>query len=78
MPESAATSLLDRISNQDVMVETKKLLLEAEILIDVPKDIVEDEERLDDVTQGLGKALTKGLYDQGIDFQVSRLSFRLK
>ncbi|AIC14352.1 hypothetical protein [Nitrososphaera viennensis] len=60
------------------MVETKKLLLEAEILIDVPKDIVEDEERLDDVTQGLGKALTKGLYDQGIDFQVSRLSFRLK
>ena len=42
------------------MVETKKLLLEAEILIDVPTDIVEDEERLDDVTKGLSKALTRG------------------
>ncbi|MEO9363590.1 MAG: hypothetical protein ABI348_06780 [Nitrososphaera sp.] len=60
------------------MVETKKLLLEAEILIDVPADIVEDEERLDDVTKGLSKALTKGLYDQGIEFQVNRMSFRLK
>ncbi|HEX6561745.1 MAG TPA: hypothetical protein VF016_06930 [Nitrososphaera sp.] len=60
------------------MVETKKLLLEAEILIDVPTDIVEDEERLDDVTKGLSKALTKGFYEQGIDFQVSRVSFRLK
>lgn len=60
------------------MVETKKLLLEAEILIDVPADIIEDEERLDDVTRGLTKALTRGLYYQGIDFEVSRISFKLR
>ncbi|HVX03311.1 MAG TPA: hypothetical protein VHA09_09170 [Nitrososphaera sp.] len=60
------------------MVETKKLLLEAEILIDVPSDIVEDEERMNDVTRGLSKALTRGFYEQGIEFEVGRISFKLR
>ena len=60
------------------MVQTKKLLVQAEILIDVPKDIVQDEDRLEEVTEGLRKALTKGLYDQGVEFEVKRLSFKIK
>jgi len=60
------------------MVELKKLVLEAEILIEVPKDIVENAERLEDVKKGLAKALTRGLYDQGIDFHVNQIKFRLQ
>jgi hypothetical protein len=60
------------------MVETKKLLVESEIAIDVPIDIASDSDRMDDIIEGLRRALTKGLYEQGVDFEVRRVSFRLE
>jgi hypothetical protein len=60
------------------MVETKALVLEAEIVIHVPLDIVQNKHRLEDVKEGLSKAMTKGLYEEGVDFEVKRISFRVK
>ncbi|MEW6604751.1 MAG: hypothetical protein AB1351_08700 [Thermoproteota archaeon] len=36
------------------MVQTKRMVLEIEIEIDVPMDIVEDEARIEAVEEGLG------------------------
>ena len=60
------------------MVKTRKLILQAEISIDVPMDIIQDEGRLDEITDGLRKAMTKGFYEQGVEFEVKRVSFKVK
>jgi hypothetical protein len=60
------------------MVETRALVLEAEIVIHIPLDIMQNKQRLDDVKEGLGKAMTKGLYEEGVDFEVKKLSFKVK
>lgn len=60
------------------MVKTKKLILQAEISIDVPMDIIEDEGRLDEIKEGLRKAMTKGFYEQGVEFEVKKVSFKVK
>ena len=60
------------------MVKTRKLILQAEISIDVPMDIIEDEDRLDEITDGLRKAMTKGFYEQGVEFEVIKTSFKVK
>ncbi len=60
------------------MVKTGKLILQAEISIDVPMDIIEDEDRLDEITDGLRKAMTKGFYEQGVEFEVMKTSFKVK
>lgn len=60
------------------MVETRALVLEAEIVIHIPLDIMQNKQRLDDVKEGLGKAMAKGLYEEGVDFEVKKLSFKVK
>lgn len=60
------------------MVKTRKLILQAEISIDVPMDIIEDEDRLDEITDGLRKTMTKGFYEQGVEFEVIKTSFKVK
>ena len=60
------------------MAKTRKLILQAEISIDVPMDIIQDEGRLDEITDGLRKAMTKGFYEQGVEFEVKRVSFKVK
>lgn len=59
------------------MVEVRKLHLQTEIEIDLPLDIVQDEKRLKEVENGLAKAITKGLYEQGVDFKVKKVNFKL-
>jgi len=46
------------------MVQTKKMVLEVVIEIDVPVDIVQDRRRIKAVEDGLGRSISKGLYDQ--------------
>lgn len=60
------------------MVETKKMILEIEIVIDVPVDIVQDNHRIKAVEDGLGRSISKGLYDQGVSFQIKRIESRIK
>lgn len=60
------------------MVETKKMLLEVEIEIDVPVDIVQDSRRIKAVEDGLGRSISKGLYDQGVSFNIKNISSKIK
>ena len=60
------------------MVETKKMLLEVEIEIDVPVDIVQDSSRIKAVEDGLGRSISKGLYDQGVSFHIKKISSKIK
>ena len=60
------------------MVETKKMILEVEIEIDVPVDIVQDKHRTKAVEDGLGRSISKGLYDQGVSFQIKKISSKIK
>ena len=56
------------------MVQTKKMKLEVEIEIDVPIDIVQDKHRIKAVEEGLGRSISKGLYDQGVSFKIKKIS----
>ncbi len=60
------------------MVETRKMVLELEIEIDVPIDIVRDSSRMKAVEDGLGRSVTKGLYDQGVSFQIKKISTKMR
>ena len=60
------------------MVETKKMIMEIEIEIDVPTDIVQDSHRIKAVEDGLGRSISKGLYDQGVSFQIKKISSKIK
>jgi hypothetical protein len=60
------------------MVETKKMILEVEIEIDVPVDIVQDKQRIKAVEDGLGRSISKGLYDQGVSFQIKKIGSKIK
>jgi Zn/Cd-binding protein ZinT len=51
------------------MVETKSL-------VHVPVDIVKNKQRFEDVKEGLRKAMTKGFYDRGLDFEVEKLNLK--
>jgi hypothetical protein len=60
------------------MVQTRKMVLEVEIEIDVPVDIVQDKGRIKAVEDGLGRSISKGLYDQGVSFQIKKIGSRIK
>ncbi|HKZ62410.1 MAG TPA: hypothetical protein VJZ68_08370 [Nitrososphaera sp.] len=60
------------------MVQTKKMVIEVEIEIDVPMDIVQDKGRIKAVEEGIGRSISKGLYDQGVSFQINRIGYKIK
>ena len=60
------------------MVETKSLILEAEIIVQVPIDIIQNKQRLEDVKEGVRKSMIKGLYEEGLDFEVRKLHLKIK
>lgn len=55
------------------MVQTKKLKMQVEIEIDVPLDIVQDKSRVRAVEEGIGRSISKGLYDQGVSFRIAKI-----
>ena len=60
------------------MVQTKKMVLVIEIEIDVPVDIVQDKVRIQAVEDGLGQIISKGLYDQGVSFQIVKMGSKIR
>lgn len=60
------------------MVKTKKMVLEVEIEIDVPEDIVQDRSRMKAVKDGLSRSISKGLYDQGVSFQIKKIGSKIR
>jgi hypothetical protein len=59
------------------MVEIRKMRLDVQIEIDVPIDIVQDKRRIKAVEEGLARSVTKGLYDQGVSFRISKVSSKI-
>jgi hypothetical protein len=56
------------------MVDSKKLKLEVEIEVNVPLDIIEDKNRIKAVEDGLGRSISKGLYEQGVSFDIKKIT----
>ena len=60
------------------MVDSKRLKLEVEIEVNVPLDIIEDKNRIKAVEDGLGRSISKGLYEQGVSFKLKKISSKLE
>jgi hypothetical protein len=60
------------------MVKTKKMILEVQIEIDIPIDIVQDNHRIKAVEDGLSHSISKGLYDQGVSFEIRNCTFKIE
>ena len=60
------------------MVKTKKMILEVQIEIDIPDDIIQDNHRIKAVEDGLSRSISKGLYDQRVSFEIKNCSTRIK
>jgi hypothetical protein len=60
------------------MVKTKKMILELQIEIVIPDDIIQDSQRIKAVEDGLSRSISKGLYDQGVSFEIRNCSSRIK
>ena len=60
------------------MVKTKKMILEVQIEIDIPIDIVQDSQRIKAVEDGLSRNISKGLYDQGVSFEIKKCSSEIR
>jgi hypothetical protein len=57
------------------LVKSGELLLKMEIKIEIPEDILSDKDRLKAVEQGIVKAVSKGLYEEGLAFTIVKASF---
>jgi hypothetical protein len=57
------------------MVNAKKVKVSLELEIDIPEDIIKDKSRYDNVKEGIVKSISKGLYEQGIDFRIKNSNF---
>ena len=60
------------------MVQTKKVTLSMDIEIDIPKDIVLDKKRLKKVQEGILKVISKGPYEEGLLFKITRAQFEIE
>jgi hypothetical protein len=60
------------------MVDSKRLKLEVEIEVNVPLDIIEDKNRIKAVEDGLGRSISKGLYEQGVSFNIKKITSRVE
>jgi hypothetical protein len=59
------------------MVKMKKMILDVQIEIDIPVDIVQDSQRIKAVEDGLSRSISKGLYDQGVSFEIKNWNSRI-
>jgi hypothetical protein len=57
------------------MVETKKVKINLQLEVDIPEDIIKDQSRYHNVKEGILKSISKGLYEQGIDFKIINSDF---
>jgi hypothetical protein len=59
------------------MTISKKVKLDIEIEIDMPLDIIEDRDRFKAIETGLVRSISKGLYEQGVSFNIANVKFEL-
>jgi hypothetical protein len=58
-----------------MLVEVIKVRINLNVEVNIPKDIVKDESRFDKVKEGIVKSMSKGLYEEGIEFRIINSSF---
>ena len=58
-----------------MLVEVIKARINLVVEVNIPKDIVKDESRFDKVKEGIIKSMSKGLYEEGIDFRIINSNF---
>jgi len=58
------------------MVASKKIVLEIEIEVNMLLDIIEDKQRLKAIEDGLVKSISKGLYEEGVSFNINKVKFK--
>ncbi|HET7285468.1 MAG TPA: hypothetical protein VFI70_12365 [Nitrososphaeraceae archaeon] len=56
---------------------TKKIRVDIEIDVEIPFDIIDDEDRFTNVKEGILRSLSKGLYE-GVAFKIRKTSFEVK
>jgi hypothetical protein len=59
------------------LVETRKGRLDIEIDVNLPIDIVQNNNRLKAVEEGLVRSISKGLYEEGVSFKINKVNFRV-
>jgi hypothetical protein len=59
------------------LVEVKKVKINLELEVGIPEDIIKDKTRCDNVKEGIVKSITKGLYEQGIEFKIINSNFEV-
>jgi hypothetical protein len=57
------------------LVEVKRVKINLELEVGIPEDIRKDKTRCDNVKEGIVKSITKGLYEQGIEFKIINSNF---
>jgi hypothetical protein len=57
------------------LVEVKKVKINLELEVGIPEDIIKDKSRCNNVKEGIVKSITKGLYEQGIEFKIINSNF---
>jgi hypothetical protein len=48
-----------------------------EIDVDLPLDIIENNNRREAVEEGLVRSISKGLYEEGVSFKINRVDFSI-
>jgi hypothetical protein len=57
---------------------TRKIRIDIEIEVEIPFDIVDNEDRFTRVKEGILKSMSKGLYEEGVAFKIMKTSFGVK
>ncbi len=56
-------------------MEVKKFKIKLELEVGIPSDIIKDKSRCDNVKDGIVKSISKGLYEQGIEYKIINSNF---
>ncbi len=59
-----------------MLVEVIRVRINLVVEVNIPKDIVKDESRFGKVKEGIIKSMSKGLYEEGIDFRIINSNFQ--
>ena len=57
---------------------TKKIRVDIEIEVEIPFDIIDDEDRFTKVKEGILRSISKGLYEEGVASKIRKTSFEVK
>jgi hypothetical protein len=60
------------------MVLKKRVKLTVEIDIDIPTDVIANSTRMRMVEDGIIKSISKGLYEEGLSFNIKKFNFDIE